>query len=110
LCVVAPGELHPISRAICFFYGINFRFEYEEFNRRFLSYHENIRSLARTISLAVQMLRYIITDLSPHEVILFAPDIITFRAAQAGVFLARVSTQLYHEERSCLLTCSTHST
>jgi hypothetical protein len=37
------------------------------------------------------MLRYIITDLSPNEVILFAPDIITFRAAQAGVFLARVS-------------------
>jgi hypothetical protein len=73
---------------------LNFEFEFEEYNRRFLPYHENLRTLGRTIAIAVQMLRYIITDLSPNEVILFAPDIITFRAAQAGVFLARVSPVL----------------
>lgn len=87
--LAAWGELHPISRAILGFYSLNSEFEFSERNRQLVL--DTVRGRARTISIAIQLLQYIVTHLGPNDVILFAPDVITYKAVKAGVFLARVS-------------------
>lgn len=49
----------------------------------------------------MKLLRYIVTDLAPGEIMVFAPDVITVRAARSAVFLTRASL------RSPLLSCGT---
>jgi hypothetical protein len=59
--------------------------------RQFIPHDNRLISLSRKITLSIRLLRYIVTDLSPHDVILFAPDVITFQAVKSAVFLAKVS-------------------
>lgn len=89
--MTAPLPLQPLSRTIVGFYSLIIQFELAEFTRTASPSSNTASALARSCEKAVNLLRYIVRQLAPAEVLRFAPDVVTIRGAKAGVFLARVS-------------------
>jgi hypothetical protein len=89
----ALAFLHPISAAIIGFYAVASDWEVADFCYRNVPKSRIPEHLADATSKAMKLLRYIVTDLAPGEIMVFAPDVITVRAARSAVFLTRVSYQ-----------------
>jgi hypothetical protein len=87
----ALAFLHPISAAIIGFYAVASDWEVADFCYRNVPKSRIPEHLADATSKAMKLLRYIVTDLAPGEIMVFAPDVITVRAARSAVFLTRVS-------------------
>jgi hypothetical protein len=49
-------------------------------------------AFADLVTKAMTVLLYIVQDLASNGVLDFVPDLVTIRAAQSGVFLAKVRT------------------
>lgn len=88
---LALAFLHPISAAIIGFYAVASDWEVADFCYRNVPKSRIPEHLADATSKAMKLLRYIVTDLAPGEIMVFAPDVITVRAARSAVFLTRVS-------------------
>jgi hypothetical protein len=91
---LALAFLHPISAAIIGFYAVASDWEVADFCYRNVPKSRIPEHLADATSKAMKLLRYIVTDLAPGEIMVFAPDVITVRAARSAVFLTRVRTRL----------------
>lgn len=89
----ALAFLHPISAAIIGFYAVASDWEVADFCYRNVPKSRIPEHLADATSKAMKLLRYIVTDLAPGEIMVFAPDVITVRAARSAVFLTRVSCE-----------------
>ncbi|KAJ9092879.1 hypothetical protein QFC20_007252 [Naganishia adeliensis] len=109
--------LHPISAAIIGFYAIASDWEVADFCYRNVPKSRIPEHLADATSKAMKLLRYIVTDLAPGEIMVFAPDVITVRAARSAVFLTRLVPQLdpsvveeiYNIFRDVVRECRRHS-
>ncbi|KAJ9111087.1 hypothetical protein QFC19_001285 [Naganishia cerealis] len=109
--------LHPISAAIIGFYAVAADWEVADFCYRNVPKSRIPEHLADATSKAMKLLRYIVTDLAPGEIMVFAPDVITVRAARSAVFLARLIPQLdpsvveeiYNIFRDVVRECRRHS-
>ncbi|GHJ84110.1 hypothetical protein NliqN6_0512 [Naganishia liquefaciens] len=109
--------LHPISAAIIGFYAVASDWEVADFCYRNVPKSRIPEHLADATSKAMKLLRYIVTDLAPGEIMVFAPDVITVRAARSAVFLTRLVPQLdpsvveeiYNIFRDVVRECRRHS-
>ena len=96
--ITALAFLHPISAAIIGFYAVASDWEVADFCYRNVPKSRIPEHLADATSKAMKLLRYIVTDLAPGEIMVFAPDVITVRAARSAVFLTRVSQKKKRSE------------
>lgn len=83
--------MHWVSRAIIGFYHLAGRFDIVEWRLRLAGQENEAEALSQAVRQAIEALEYIVETLGPADVLLFAPDFITYKAAKMAVLLTRVS-------------------
>jgi hypothetical protein len=88
---LAPKPMHPTSKAIVGFYHLAARMDIAEWRLRSSGQEDHVAALAQAIGQGIKELNYVVDVLGPAEVLLFAPDFITYKASKMAVLLTRVS-------------------
>jgi hypothetical protein len=83
--------LHPFSALILGYYKVALWFCLVEFEVAILQKDEDVLGFADKIIKGMDVLRYIVNELSPAHILHFIPDLITVQAARIGIFLLRAS-------------------
>ncbi|KAG7562735.1 hypothetical protein FFLO_01796 [Filobasidium floriforme] len=89
-----PKPMHPTSKAIVGFYHLAARMDIAEWRLRSSDQEDHVAALAQAIGQGIKGLNYVVDVLGPAEVLLFAPDFITYKASKMAVLLTRLGEQM----------------
>lgn len=87
----APAPLHPVSRTFLVFYNLTTQFDITEWMTRVTAFKGRLELFANMLSRALEILRFVISDLAPAGILLWAPDVVSFKIAKSAYLLAKVS-------------------
>lgn len=94
LTFAAPAPLHPVSRTFLMFYSLTTQFDITEWMTRVTAFKGRLELFANMLSRALEILRFVVSDLAPAGILLYAPDVLSFKIAKSAYLLAKVGRRV----------------